>query len=111
MATASVLPIRRRLQQEKRLERMSLRCSDTIKDLVEARATARGRTISEHMMSLLILDLERQRLSGRTLEDAVTDLARALELARTGIDTDDQRKYLLIRMARLAVKLLEGWIA
>jgi len=93
---------------EKRLSRIGLRCPETLKTTLDRRAAARGVTLSQHVLDLAIADLRSQQESGRTLSNAATELLRVLELARQGIDSDQQRLAVLRTVTRFQLAVLEA---
>jgi len=101
-------PNPRQLLREKRLQRIAVRCPETLKGHLDRRATSRDLTLSKHLLDLAVKDLDRQQKLCRTLSDHAAELIRAAELARAGIETDAQRLWVLKRVAAFQLVLLEA---
>ena len=102
------VPQARDMLHEKRLERIAVRCPETLKVHLDRRARCRELTLSKHLLDLAVRDLEGQAKQRRTLFDLAGDLVRAAELARVGIESDHQRVWILQRLTKFQTAVLEA---
>ena len=85
---------------EKRISRITFRCSDTLRASLEQSAKAASTTLSDYAVHILAAGPECQAVSGRTVSDVVKAAIRALDLMERDFDgmTHYQRMWVLRRI-------------
>lgn len=93
--------------EEKRLKVIGVRVGDSLHAASHRRASTKGLTLSQHVVSLLVADLQAQRKRGRTLFNMAPTLHQLAELVQQGIESDAQRLYVLRKIAAFERAVLE----
>lgn len=108
MATARALSVSD-LINEKRISRITLRLSDTLRESIQRWADQAGTTMSSHVVNLLAMGGEMQAEDGQTWSDKISALKRALDLAESDDHlTAAQKLYVIGRLTSVQQMILAG---